>query len=238
MLCANQLCAAKTQRTDPRLLPRVHRPHSATNECQRHQSARDQSFDFCHPHSQSNPRLDTHSAAAGVDTNLTQFTSRFRTITDRFWPVGVLTGRQPVESLRPLYFCLFGDLQCIVNLNSEVAHRALQFRVAQEQLHDAQVLGSPVNQRRLRTSQGVRAIRAGIETDLPNPTTHDPRILPRGQPASVANVRSGRSARVRSLRELPLYYIACNCRPTGHPYHFDHEARLLMQSVATTSTTA
>jgi hypothetical protein len=70
----------------------MHRPHSATNECQRHQSARDQSFYFCHPRSQSNPSFDTHSAAAGVDTNLTQFTSQFRTITD-------LSGRRSMMAI-------------------------------------------------------------------------------------------------------------------------------------------
>jgi len=77
---------------------------------------------------------------------------------DRFWQVGDRTGRQPTESLKPLYLGLFGDLQRIVDFNSEVAHRALQLRVAQEQLHDAEVLGSPIYQRRLRPPQGVRAI--------------------------------------------------------------------------------
>lgn len=43
---------------------------------------------------------------------------------------------KPAESLEPLHFRLFGDLQRIVNFDSEVTHRALQLRVTQEQLHD------------------------------------------------------------------------------------------------------
>jgi hypothetical protein len=60
------------------------------------------------------------------------------------WPVGDRRCRQPVESLQPLHLSLLGDLQCIVNFDSEVAHRALQLRMAQEELHYTQVFGSAV----------------------------------------------------------------------------------------------
>jgi hypothetical protein len=39
--------------------------------------------------------------------------------------------RQPTDSIKPLYFCLLGDLQRIVNLDSEVAHRALELAVSE-----------------------------------------------------------------------------------------------------------
>ncbi len=50
------------------------------------------------------------------------------------------TGSQPAESLKPLYFCPFGDLQCIVNLNSEVRTVLSNFVWPKSSLHDAQVL--------------------------------------------------------------------------------------------------
>jgi hypothetical protein len=62
------------------------------------------------------------------------------------WPVGGQTSRQPAESLEPLHLGLFGDLQRIVNFDSEVAHRALQFGMAEQQLHHSEILCSSVDQ--------------------------------------------------------------------------------------------
>ncbi len=42
-----------------------------------------------------------------------------------------------------------GDLNGIVNLDAKIPNRALDLRVAQQQLHRAQVAGSPIDKRRL-----------------------------------------------------------------------------------------
>ena len=99
---------------------------------------------------------------------------------DHSWPVGDRTWLPTGELQKPRYLCLLGDLQRIINFDSEIAHGAFQFRVAQEQLYDPEILRSSVYQRRFRPPEGVRPIRTGIKTDFPNPPADNPRILPRG----------------------------------------------------------
>ena len=41
---------------------------------------------------------------------------------------------------------LLGDLQSIIHLDAEVAHRALQFCVAEEKLHSTQIPRAPIDQ--------------------------------------------------------------------------------------------
>ena len=67
-------------------------------------------------------------------------------LNDRSWPVGEQMRRQPAESIKSLNLGLLGDLQRIVNLNSEVAHRAFQLGVAEQQLHYPEILCSSVDQ--------------------------------------------------------------------------------------------
>jgi hypothetical protein len=62
------------------------------------------------------------------------------------WPVGDQMRRQPTEPIKPLHLGLLGDLQRIVNLDSEVAHRALQLGMAEQQLHHSEILCSSVDQ--------------------------------------------------------------------------------------------
>ena len=64
----------------------------------------------------------------------------------RSWLVGEQMRRQPAESIKSLHLGLLGDLQRIVNLNSEVAHRAFQLGVAEQQLHYPKILCSSVDQ--------------------------------------------------------------------------------------------
>ena len=46
---------------------------------------------------------------------------------------------------------LFCDFKRIIDLNAEVSHRTLQFRMAEQKLDRAQVLGFPVDERRIRS---------------------------------------------------------------------------------------
>ena len=53
-------------------------------------------------------------------------------------------GRSPCQSSN---FRLLGELESIVNLDTEIANRTLQLRVSEQQLDGAQILGTPINQR-------------------------------------------------------------------------------------------
>src|SRR3990167_7898186 len=48
-----------------------------------------------------------------------------------------------------------GAFECVVDLYSQISHRALAFAMAQEQLHRSEVLGSAVDQSGLGSSHGV-----------------------------------------------------------------------------------
>ena len=54
--------------------------------------------------------------------------------------------RQPTEPIKPLHLSLLRDLQRIVNLDSRIAHGALELGVAEQQLHHSEVLCSSVDQ--------------------------------------------------------------------------------------------
>ena len=64
---------------------------------------------------------------------------------------------------------LLGNLECIVDLNAEVLHRALEFGVPQEQLNRPQILRAPVYQSRLRAPERMRAIGCRIKPDVCEP---------------------------------------------------------------------
>ena len=96
-----------------------------------------------------------------------------------------------------LYLGLFGNLQCIVNFNPQVPYGAFQLRVAQQQLHCPQVLGSPVDQGGLGPAQRVRAVVGRIQPDHRHPAVD--------QAASISATSSRRvpCGRQRAFRPAP-----------------------------------
>ena len=76
---------------------------------------------------------------------------------------------------------LLRELQCIVDVDAQVAHRALDLRVAKQQLHGTQVACPPVDQRGFRSAHGMRPVGAALEADLANPSMHDACVLPCGE---------------------------------------------------------
>ena len=76
---------------------------------------------------------------------------------------------------------LFGYFEGVVDLDAEIADGRLQLRVAEQQLHGAQILRSLVDQRCLRPPHRVRAIVGWVETQFLDPAFKDPSVLPRSQ---------------------------------------------------------
>jgi len=54
---------------------------------------------------------------------------------------------------------------------------AIVAALAQQQLHGAQVLRAPVDQRRLRPAHRVRPVVGAVQTKLVDPMPEDPRVL-------------------------------------------------------------
>jgi hypothetical protein len=75
---------------------------------------------------------------------------------------------------------VLGYIQGIIYLNSEIPDGALEFRMAKEELHCAQVPGLPIDLDRLRTPHRVRAINRLLQADAFNPAMHQPGILAGG----------------------------------------------------------
>ena len=80
---------------------------------------------------------------------------------------------------------LLGDLDRIVDLDAEVAHRALDLRMSEQKLDRTEIARSSVDQHSLRVSERVRSELRRIEADAPNPFLHEARILPRRQTSVV-----------------------------------------------------
>ena len=75
-----------------------------------------------------------------------------------------------------------GDLNGIVNLDAKISNRALDLRVAPR----TQVAGSPIDQRRFGSAQGVRAELERIEADTGDPLADKAGVLTCREAMTVA----------------------------------------------------
>ena len=82
---------------------------------------------------------------------------------------------------------LLGNLQRIIDLDSEVPDRALQLAVTQQPLDGSQVLRVTVDQRRFCPPQRICAVIAWIKLDQRDSGLNDPRILPCGKVPTTFN---------------------------------------------------
>lgn len=76
---------------------------------------------------------------------------------------------------------LLRDLQGIVDLDAKVPHRRLQLGVPEERLNSTQVLGSTVDERRLRPAHRVRTVIGAVQSKLIDPVPKDAGVLPGAQ---------------------------------------------------------
>jgi hypothetical protein len=78
---------------------------------------------------------------------------------------------------------LLRDFDGVVDLDAEVAHRAFDLRVTEQELHGSKVTRPPVDQHGFGTSQRMRAELRRMETDAGDPFQHEPSVLTRGESA-------------------------------------------------------
>ena len=78
-------------------------------------------------------------------------------------------------------FRLLGDLEGVIDLDAEVPHGRLELGVSQEQLHGAQVLGAPVDQRRFGSTHRVRAVIGAVQPQFVDPVPENPGVLSSAQ---------------------------------------------------------
>jgi hypothetical protein len=87
------------------------------------------------------------------------------------WPACIVSGpgrpRQLCPGTSDLDF--LRDLDRIVNFDAKISNGAFDLRAAQQQLNRTQVTGSPVDQRRFGSAQGVRAELQQVEADARDP---------------------------------------------------------------------
>src|SRR5262245_19683425 len=72
---------------------------------------------------------------------------------------------------------LFCYHERVVDLNTEIAYGALDFRVAEQELDGPRISRAPVDQGRLRSSQRMRPEQPRIEPDAANPFADQARVL-------------------------------------------------------------
>lgn len=82
---------------------------------------------------------------------------------------------------RCLHFGLLGDFQCVIDLDTEVAHRTLKLGVSQQKLDRSEVLRAAVDERRLRAAHRVGAVSGRVKPNGRNPLINDSAVLPRGE---------------------------------------------------------
>jgi hypothetical protein len=69
------------------------------------------------------------------------------------------------------------DIKRIVDLDAEVAHRALNLGVAQEQLIRAQVASAPIDKGGLSPAHGMRGVLERVQPDAADPLADKPSVL-------------------------------------------------------------
>ena len=75
-------------------------------------------------------------------------------------PPGEAAAASPVH----LHLGLLGDLQRVINLDSQIPDRAFELRVSEQDLHCPEILGPLVDQGRLGAPQRMGAVRRGVQT--------------------------------------------------------------------------
>lgn len=72
----------------------------------------------------------------------------------------------------------FGDVQGVLEINTQVAHGAVHLGVAEQELDCTKISRFPVDLRRLGASQRMRSVAAWLKTDRRHPISNEARILP------------------------------------------------------------
>lgn len=86
-----------------------------------------------------------------------------------------------MEVVLPSDIDLLGDLDCVIDLDAEVANRALDLGMSKQELDRAQIASAAVDQNRLRPSQRVGAELCRIEPNAGHPILNEPGVLSRCQ---------------------------------------------------------
>src|SRR5438128_12478499 len=76
-----------------------------------------------------------------------------------------------------LHLRLLGDLQSVVDLDSEIPDGAFKFRVPKQELNGPEIPGPPVNQRGFRAPQRMRAVGRRVQPNRPHPRPDDSGVL-------------------------------------------------------------
>src|ERR1700683_1011596 len=101
----------------------------------------------------------------------------------RFWPVSVAPADWPAV----LHLRLLRHFESVVDLDPEVADRAFQLCVPEQQLNGPKILGAMVDQRRLGAPQRVRPLVSAVEAELLDPRIHNSGVLASRQVSRSAN---------------------------------------------------
>ena len=72
---------------------------------------------------------------------------------------------------------LLRDLEGVIDFDAEIPHRRLELGVPKQQLHGAQVLGAPVDQRRLGPAHRVGAVVGTVQPKFIDSMPEDPGVL-------------------------------------------------------------
>jgi hypothetical protein len=85
----------------------------------------------------------------------------------------------PGPQMLVLQLDLFRDGEGVIYFDPEIANRALQLRVGEQQLHRPQIAGLLLDLCRLRPAQRMCAVRGAIEAGTLHPSMDDAGVLPR-----------------------------------------------------------
>src|SRR6516225_6417593 len=110
---------------------------------------------------------------------------------------------------------LFGYGKGVVDFDTEVTHRALDFFMLQQELHCAQVAGATVNECGLGSAQRMCAKQAWVEPDAGDPLADQPSILP-CRNSSVAAATAAKEVLTRLLVGGSDVVVDCLTGLLGH----------------------
>ena len=85
-----------------------------------------------------------------------------------------VSGSSPETGASGLDLCILGQGKSILHVDPKIAHRVLDFAMAEQDLNRTKVFGRPVDYRCFRSAKRVRAIFALQETDTCYPFVDKP----------------------------------------------------------------
>jgi hypothetical protein len=114
-----------------------------------------------------------------------------------------------------LHLGALSQRESVLDIDAEVANRALDLRMAEQDLHGTQVTCLLVDDGRLGSAERMGSVVFPAQSDPAHPFVNEPCILPRADMIGMIKPGSGRRSRRECLLDIRTKRVDCHGQARG-----------------------